>query len=333
MFCLRHAATIGMLVIALPAAAALAQTVPAGSAAAAPTAPGAGPSEFGREVATGGLSFVQDPAIVIDSQDVLIARNEIKITYVMRNTTNAERSILAVFPLPEIDTASIGDQGIKLADPKSANFVAAVFSVDGAPPVIEIEQRALAMGLDVTGQLAAHQVSLVPFDPDLAGQLKRLPKVTKVDFLQRGILRTEDDRVEPNWTLRTAAYWRQGFPARKPIAMTLSYRPVNAVAAFQPALLEAARSSHCLTGAADVAVTRKVAAQAGKVTFTWTSFVPGPYGGLLGTARQFKLRIEKPSIDTVVVTCRGELRPLGPTALEWTAQNYADEELRVLFVD
>ena len=289
--------------------------------------------DAGRVAATGGLVFVQDPAIVIESQDVAIAAGEIKVTYVMRNTTGAERTILAAFPLPELDTSAIGDQPIKLASPQAANFVSAVFDIGGAPAQIEIEQRALAVGLDVTAQLAAHQVSLQPFERATAGQIKRLPKVTKVDFLQRGILRQEDERTEPNWTLKTTAFWRQAFPPRKAVTIVLSYRPVTATAAYQTALLDAVRPTHCLDAAADAAITRKVAAQGGKVTFTWASFVPGSGSSLLGPIRQFRLRLEKPTIDTVVVTCRRDFRPLGPTTLEWAAQNYLEEDLHVLFVD
>lgn len=341
MFCLRRVAAIGMLVLTLPPALAAAQAVPPSASKGTSTGPSTGSSTVsasgtvdpGRELATGGLSFVQDPAIVIESQEILITRSEIKIDYVMRNTTSAERSILAVFPMPEIDVSAIGDQSVKFADPKGANFVAAVFSVDGVAPTVEIEQRALALGLDITALLAAHQISPLPSDPALSGQLKRLPRVTKVDLLQRGVLRAEDERVEPNWTLKTTAHWRPSFPPRKSVTITLSYRPVSAASTFQSSHLEAARSTHCLSAAADLAVTRKVAAQAGKVAFNWTSFVPSPGSGLLGAARLFRLRIEKPSIDTVVVTCRSDMRPLGPTTLEWTAQNYAEEELHVLFID
>ena len=152
-------------------------------------------------------------------------------------------------------------------------------------------------------------------------------------MLQRGILRAEDSRIEPNWTLKTTAFWRQSFPARKTVTIALSYRPISAVAQFQPALLDTLRPTHCLNASTDVAITRKVAAQNGKVAFNWTSYVPASGNSPLGPARQFRLRIEKPAIDTLVVTCRSDFRPLGPTTLEWATQNYAEEELRVLFVD
>ena len=131
---------------------------------------GAQPSDVGRVVATGGLLFVQDPSIVVDQQDVAIAAGEIKVTYVLRNTTAGERTILAAFPLPELDSAAFGDQLIKLASPQAANFASATFTVEGAPVQTEIEQRALALGLDVTAQLAAHQVPLQPFDPWLCSR-------------------------------------------------------------------------------------------------------------------------------------------------------------------
>ena len=314
--------TLGLLLL-LPAAL---------HAQVAPQPPQPTQQEFAREVAAGGLVFVQDPAIVIETEEMLIARNEISITYVLRNITAAERRILVAFPLPELDTAAIGDQPVKLPA-QAANFVAAAFSVNGAPLTAEMDQRALALGLDVTAQLAALQITMQPYDPAVPGQLKRLPKVTKVDLLQRGILRAEDERIEPNWSARTTAFWRQSFPSRRSVTITLNYRPLTATAPFNPALLEAVRPTHCLDGAADVAVTRKVAAQGGKVAFNWTSFVPGNGSSLLGPARHFRLRIEKPSIDTLVVTCRGNLRPLGPTTLEWTAKNYLEEEIRILFVD
>ena len=294
---------------------------------------GAQPSDAGRVVATGGLLFVQDPSIVVDQQDVAIAAGEIKVTYVLRNTTAGERTILAAFPLPELDSSAFGDQLIKLASPQAANFASATFTVEGAPVQTEIEQRALALGLDVTAQLAAHQVPLQPFDAVTAGHIKRLPRITRLDFLQRGIVRQEDERIEPNWTLKTTAFWRQAFPPRKPVTIVLSYRPITATAAYQPSLLEAVRPTHCLDAAAEAAITRKLATKGGKVAFTWLSFVPGSASSLIGPIKNFRLRLEKPAFDAVAVTCRSGFRPLGPTTLEWAAQNYQEEDLHVLFID
>ena len=337
---LSHASTVAMLwSVALGTALATATSLVGAQSLAQSGTPSAGAAtiapqgDSGRVAATGGLAFVQDPAIVLESQDVVIGPGEIKVTYVLRNTAAVEHAILAAFALPELDMSAIGDQPVKLASPQAANFVAATFNVDGVPALIEIEQRAQALGLDVTAQLAAHQVTLQPLDPAIAGQIRRLPRVTKTDFLQRGILRAEDARFEPNWTLKTTTFWRQAFPPRQLVTIELNYRPVSATAAYQPALLEAVRPTHCLDGAADAAITRKIAAQGGKVAFTWTSYVPGGGSSLLGPARQFRLRLEKRSIDTVVVTCRRDFRPLGPTTQEWAAQNYLEEDLHVLFID
>ena len=291
------------------------------------------PNDVGRVIATGGLIFVQDPAIAVDQQDVAIAIGEIKVTYVLRNTTAGERTILAAFPLPELDSAAGSEQPIRLSAPQTANFVSAAVTVDGTPVQPEFERRALALGLDVTALLAAHQVPLQPFDPATSAYIKRMPRATRLDFLQRGIVRQEDDRTEPNWALRTTAFWRQAFPPRKQVSIVLSYRSITATAPYQPSLLEAVRPTHCLDAAAEAAITRKLAAKGNTVAFTWSSFVPGSASSLIGPIRNFRLRLEKPSFDSVVVTCRSGFRPLGPTTFEWAAQNYQEEDLHVLFID
>ena len=58
------------------------------------------PSEASREAGTGGLLFVNDGSIQIESQDLSIGRDAIKVTYGLRNAAAVERSVLVSFPSP-----------------------------------------------------------------------------------------------------------------------------------------------------------------------------------------------------------------------------------------
>ncbi len=303
-------------------------------AAALPLHAAGEPTSASRDAAAGGLAFVPDPTIVIETQEIVLAAGEIKVNYGLRNIGPAQRTIMAVFPLPDLDTAQISEQQIRVTTTQSANFIAAAITVDGTPAPVEVEQRALVLGLDATALLATHQIPLMPFDKGSAAQLRRLPKVVRNDLLQRGIIRVEDERIEANWILKTTAYWRQSFAPKKAVTIALSYKPVGGSVAYHATLIETLRATHCLDATLEAAITRKVAAQSGKVTFNWLTYAPGVAASMLGPVRQLKMRIEKPDIGTIVATCRQGFRPLGPTTLEWTAQDYSlEEDVHVLFVE
>ena len=101
-------------------------------AAALPLHASGEPTASSRDAAAGGLAFVPDPTIVIETQEIVLSTGEIKINYSLRNKGTAERTIMAVFPLPDLDTAQVSDQQLKVYTTQSANFIAAAITVDGA---------------------------------------------------------------------------------------------------------------------------------------------------------------------------------------------------------
>ena len=284
------------------------------------------------EIAAGGLIFVNDPLIAIDSLEVLVRPDEIRATYVVKSSAPKPRTILVAFALPDLDMAALGDQQVQLAASQSANFVAATFAADGIPVAVELEQRALAFGLDVSRHLEAARIPLSPTTKAIADRLTRLPPAVKTDLAERGVVRIEDDRVVPNWTLKTTANWRQTFQPRRPVTVVLTYAPVAAKAPFASAALDGLRKSHCIDSATEAAITRRIAAKAGNVTLGWLSYALTAGSNWAAPLASFRLLIEKPDIDTIVATCRPGLRPVGPTALEWNAIGFSpDEDLHVLY--
>ena len=289
--------------------------------------------EPSREIAGGGLWLVNDPAIAFHGKDLVISETEIRATYVLRNTARTARTIVMAFPLPEIDMASLGDQTAHLAAPQSDNFVAATIAADGQPVAGEIEQRAYAVGLDVTRHLEEAGIPLFPMQKRIGDRLGRLEPAVRRDLGQRGIVRIDDDRVAPNWLLRTVVHWRQTFGPGQSVSVQLAYRPVVAEARFSAEALESVRGTHCVDVAIEADITRLVAAKGGQVTLRWLTYSLTAGSHLFGEIGQFRLALEKSHIHDIIATCRKGLRQPGPRVLEWSAQAFhPDDDVHVLFV-
>jgi Domain of unknown function (DUF4424) len=284
------------------------------------------------ETSAGGLMFVNDPTIVVESKDLLLSSDEIKATYSFRNTARAPRSIVMVFPLPDLDMAAIGDQPIKVPAADSDNFVNAAVAVDGAPVATQFERRAIAIGLDVTSYLVDAGLPLFPLTRGISQQIGKLAPLLVSDFQQRGILRMEDAKLDPNWAYKSALHWRQSFAPGQVITVQITYVPMLTEARFSAEKLQSLKVMHCIDASIEAEITRRVAASAGAATFRWMTYGLTSGSQYLGEIGRFRMLVEKPGISAVVATCRKGLRAAGPTMLEWSAQNFhPDDDIHVLF--
>jgi hypothetical protein len=218
-----------------------------------------------------------------------------------------------------------------LPKPDPVNFIGATYTIDGVAAVPRFEQRALAFGLDVTADLVAAGVPLFPFAPGMAERLRRLPDAHRADFAERGIVRLDDDKVLPGWTLKTTAYWRQTFAPAKSVVIALTYQPVAARMATDSAVIESLKRSHCLDAAAEAVLSRRP--QGGGPPLRALTYALTAGSSWAGPAASFRLLVRKPASDVLVATCRKGLKPIGPTVLEWTARDfYPDDDVAVVFI-
>jgi hypothetical protein len=81
------------------------------------------------EIALGGLTFTKSDAISMDSEDLYISRDRVRVKYRFTNTTDAPIDALVAFPLPEIPPGTIEDETIYWGDPVSG--LKFTTSVDG----------------------------------------------------------------------------------------------------------------------------------------------------------------------------------------------------------
>ena len=291
------------------------------------------PAEPTRELAAGGLLLAPDAALVIQAYEVTLARDEIRAVYRIVNAGPDTRTIYVTFPLPDLDMAAIGDQVVTLPKSDPQNYVGAIVTSDGAAVALRIEQRAQALGLDVTQDLAAAGIPLFPLGSAASRRLQRLPDATRSAFIERGVLRLEDGRVHAAWSLKTTAFWRQEFAPARTTTVELAYAPVTAQAALSPSVIEGLRRTHCIEPDIEAAIASKAAAMPSGALLQWVSYQLANGVTWPAPAASFRLLVRKPTADSIIATCRKGFKVVGPTVLEWIAKDfYPDDDVAVLFV-
>jgi Domain of unknown function (DUF4424) len=322
---LRGLALATLLAAATLAAVALAAATLAESMAASDARP-----ELHTEIAAGGLIFSGNLNLLIDQQDVTITADAIQVNYSIRNTDASDQAITIAFPFADVEGSLSPDAGIDIGNP--TNFMDVVIDVDGRRPTYVVEQRATAVGLDVTTAIIDAQLPLFPLAADISRRIADLDPAVRNDLVERGILKADDDVVAPAWTLKTTAYWRQVFPAGQVLALSLSYKPVAGRNAFSSGALQPLKKGVCIDAVGEQSIMR-LASQGAPLTMVSVGYIAHPGGEALGPVGRFRLTVDQSDIKSIVATCRQGLSKTGPTTSDWVARNYAvDEEFRFLFV-
>jgi Domain of unknown function (DUF4424) len=288
------------------------------------------------EIAAGGLIFSANLNLKLDEQDLTITAEAVQVNYAIRNSDSADHTITMAFPFPDIDGSTPPEVFGKL-DPAAlsvwpANFMDVVIAVDGRRPSYAIEQRAIAVGLDVTKVISDAGLPLFPQSADLAQRLADLDPAVRSDLIERGILKLDDDVLSPTWTLKTTAYWRQLFPAGQTLPVSLQYHPIVGHNAFSSGALQPLKKGACIDAGAEQSIMRLASAGAPMVMVA-VAYVAHAGSEALGPVGRFRLMVETSDAKSIVATCRQGFTKTSPTTSDWMATNYAtDEEFRFLFV-
>jgi hypothetical protein len=315
---LQHGLLVGMIVTA-------AATSSNGQAADSRT-------DLRTEIVTGGLIFAPNVNLSIDRQDVTIGADQVQVSYAIRNGDDTAQTITIAFPFPDIDPGVSAETQAEFSVNNPSNYLEFVATVDGGRPAYALEQRAIAVGLDVTKAITDAGLSLFPLSVGLPQRLSDLDAAVRNDLLERGVLRLDDDTLLPAWTLKTTAHWRQPFPAGQTLALSLLYKPIAGRNAFSSGSLQPMKKAACIDPALEQSIMR-LASEGAALTMIAVGYAAHPGAEALGPVGRFRLIVERSAPKSIVATCRQGLSRSGPTTHDWTATDYAvDEEFRVVFV-
>ena len=294
---------------------------------------GAVVAEGSVELPAGGLAFAANPSVTIEQQDLVIGSASIAVTYTLRNAAQSPQSIVVTFSLPELDASALADGEVTLPAAEPTNYIQFSPKVDGQAPAVKVEQRAIALGLDVSSTLTAAGIPLFPFGTTSASKLSDLSAADRLDLLERGILKEEGSAVVAAWTLKTVAYWRQTFAPGQTITIANSYRPISGAAPSRPEALPTLRKRFCLSTAQEAAIAKLPVEGGVAPTATSVAYLTTAGADQLGPARRFRMLIETNDQLTIVAMCRDGLKRTGPMQLEWTGTEHTlDEDMHILFV-
>lgn len=303
------------------------------------------------QLSTGGLVFVRSDAVSMDSEDLFISADEIRVAYAFTNTGKDDIDSIVAFPMPDI-TGHI-DEMAAIPDDTKDNFLDFSVEAEGRPVAPKLEQRASAAELDVTELLKANGVPLFPYGERVAAAIAKLPQATRDDWVARGILYPEeyDDGSgwkkvwTPVWRLKSTYWWRMTFPAGRQIHVKHRYKPsVGATVATtfleggkaRGETYELYKTKYCV----DAAFARAVEAAAAKnpdryapYYESWISYILKTGGNWASNIGKFKLTIDKGSPKNLVSFCGTGVKKVGPTTFEMSAEDfYPNRDLDILIL-
>lgn len=129
-------------------------------------------------LAAGGLVLGQSDSIEMHSEDLFISTREIRVRYEFRNRTQQDVTTIIAFPLPEVSAPSDANNYV-IPDPHDpSNFLSFETKVAGRHVKMQVEQRALAVGIDRTQMLKSLGLDVSPLAGGMAQKLAALSPST-----------------------------------------------------------------------------------------------------------------------------------------------------------
>jgi hypothetical protein len=304
------------------------------------------------ELKTGGLTFVRTPEVEMTREALFISPSEIRVDYVFTNTSDKDVSGLVAFPMPDIG----GDPyaNIAIEDFETDNYLAFTAAQDGRAVVVNLQQRAYASDIDVTEDLKAQGIPLLPLAKTTKEALKTLPDAVAADWIARGLIfiDTYDDDGHgmkdyrtPLWSLKSVYWWRTSFPAGKEVKVQHRYKPsvggTVGITFLENGTATGERyaeyvKKYCIEGnIVRRAEQAEKDMQAGKpyLVENWISYILTTGANWGGPIKDFSLTIDKGAPENLVSFCGEGVTKTGPTTFEMKAKDFSPQnEIDILLL-
>ncbi|KKC30971.1 DUF4424 domain-containing protein [Devosia psychrophila] len=305
-------------------------------------------------ITTGGLEFVTNPDIVMESEELFISKDEIRVVYQFRNTSETDQNILVAFPMPDIVPSWYSDVAYPMGlEDDHFQFET---TLNGRPVEATLHEYAYAFGVERSKLLKQLGLPLLPITKQASEATDTLDEATRAELLHLGML-TPDEYDEgegwekhyyPAWTYKATYTWEGDFPAGELVTVEHKYKPSvggtvgvtflgEAYEGYDPATEY--RTKYC-TDDGFVAAVRKTLtnpdeAYSAPFTESWISYILTTGGNWSGGAiGKFRLVVDKGSTDNLVSFCGDDIKKIGPTTFEMVKTDFWPErELDILILN
>jgi hypothetical protein len=297
------------------------------------------------ELASGGLVFVRNPVIEMRSEQLFVSTGQIRVTYHFFNTSDQPVTNIVAFPLPDI-TVDSPDWNVSVPTEEPVNFLAFATQANGQPVATQVEQKALAMGVDRTAMLQSLGIPLAPQLKATYDALDALPKDKWQELIDLGMAETDEygttadgkmtAHLEPRWTLKTTYYWQQTFPPKADLVIEHQYKPsVGASvgteigypqpAAEQKAEIADYTAKYCIDASFIAAATnayQKAKQAKGILGEKRIDYILKTGANWAGPIADFTLTIDKGDPNNLLSFCGTGVKKLSPTQFQVHYTNY-----------
>jgi Domain of unknown function (DUF4424) len=306
------------------------------------------------ELGTGGLILSRTDAVRMQSEKLSISMDEVTVDYVFKNDTDKDVNATVAFPMPDI-TGTVYDRP-QIPDGESDNFLGFEVKVDGKDVKPQLQQRAVAVGVDITDLLEKNHVPVNPFAQPVFAALEALPEATANEWIDRGLIFIDsyDDGSgwknvrTPMWSLQSAYWWQSSFPAGKEVKVWHRYKPsvggTSGLTFFFDNKFQDGEGTYsdykkryCMDDTFEKAILK--AAKESKDGYPLLMEQRLQYvlttGGnwALGTIGDFQLTIDKGKKENLISFCGQGVKKTGPTTFEMTAKDfYPEHDLDILIL-
>ncbi len=178
--------------------------------------------------AAGGLVLERTDDIDMVSEDLFVSADQVQVHYVFLNRSPRDIDTVIAFPMPDRDLAQ--EYGGDVAYPSAFHT-----SVAGQPVKAHLERKAIAKGHDYTALLTGLLSRSAPDRIDAATKaMDQLPASQKKRLVSLRLAGDEEysygpgpmeHHLIPLWTVKDQYWWRQRFPAGRPLFVDHRYIP------------------------------------------------------------------------------------------------------------
>tara|TARA_R110002020_G_scaffold207296_3_gene412755 strand:+ start:838 stop:1851 length:1014 start_codon:yes stop_codon:yes gene_type:complete len=304
------------------------------------------------ELKTGGLVFVQTDAISMVEEKLYISPSEVRVEYRFRNTTDKDVEALVAFPVPDIAS---GYEMVALSPDAGDNFLGFETSQDGRPIKAELQQQALVHEVDLTAELKAQNIPLMPGAEATAVALSGLGPEAVERFRGLGLIGVEQwddgsgmkDHLMPLWTLKSVYFWKTVYPANSEVTVKHSYATsvggtvdvtyLDENGEPRGERFEEYQKRYCIDDAMVriAQKTRKAQRETGTQLYVenWISYILMTGNNWAGPIGSFTLTVDKGDTRNIVSFCGEGVTKTGPTTFEMTKTDfYPERDLEILLL-
>jgi Domain of unknown function (DUF4424) len=307
-------------------------------------------------VGVGGLYLQKNDVVSMDSEDLFLSKELVRIKYRFTNTGTKDVETLVSFPLPAIpnDMGYMGDQGY----PDWKTDLEFKTLVDGKPVQLDYRETVQIAGdktgRDISARLKTLGWPIRGFDDYRFGdKLNDLPAAEKAAFVKEGLLvkSANSDYLMPNWQLQTHVTRKQIFPAGKTISVEHSYKPVTGGSVggmlersgrkdpyFKEYIAAFCADKNFIKGFDKVRYSGKKDKDGDEVgqfyVETWLDYVLKSGANWKGPIKDFRLVVDKGKSNNLVSFCMDGVTKISPTQFEVRKTNFEPaKDLNILIVE